>query len=101
MMRSSCVAAALLVLVCGLVQAQEQNTRGRRGGGFGGTTMLLASPTVQTELKLTDEQKEKVKGLSSGYAALRDLPREERDKKMQELAAENKKKVDEILNNEQ
>jgi Spy/CpxP family protein refolding chaperone len=62
-------AVAVLALMAGSAAAQEQKgRRGQRGGfgrggmfGFGGGGVaLLSNPGVQQELKMTDEQKEKV-----------------------------------------
>jgi Spy/CpxP family protein refolding chaperone len=65
----------LAVLMAGPTMAQEQKGRrgqGKggagagqgRGGMFGGRGMLLANPAVQTEIKATDEQKEKITELT-------------------------------------
>jgi Spy/CpxP family protein refolding chaperone len=71
------------------------------GGGRGmmqfgramGAAQLLANASVQEELKLTDEQKEKVKDFAAkqreAMAGLRDLSPEERREKMQEMTKAN------------
>ncbi|HEY1379114.1 MAG TPA: hypothetical protein VGF55_20095 [Gemmataceae bacterium] len=54
--------AAVAVGVAGVASAQQQ--RQRQGGGrgmFGGGLMMLNNEAVQKELKVTDEQKEKLK----------------------------------------
>jgi len=55
--------AAVAVCVAGMASAQEQQ-RQRQGGGRGGMmggVMLLTNESVQKELKVTDDQKEKLK----------------------------------------
>jgi Spy/CpxP family protein refolding chaperone len=74
--------AAVAVTMVGMASAQEQQRRqrpggGQPGGGFGGMTrgggggaaMLLANEGVQKELKLTDDQKAKVKEFSENQRA--------------------------------
>jgi cell division protein ZapA (FtsZ GTPase activity inhibitor) len=85
----------LVAVMAGPSLAQEQKGRrgqgkggaGQRGGGmFGrGGLMLLATPAVQTEIKATDEQKEKIGELARKQGeAMRDLgqdaSREDREK---------------------
>ena len=89
------------VLVLGLVLAAVANARaaesGRRGGGMmrGSFLALLGMEQVQQELKLTDEQKTKVKEVAQKlqeetkeqFSGLRDMQdREQRRVKMTELA---------------
>ncbi|WP_437191765.1 hypothetical protein [Planctomicrobium sp. SH527] len=80
----------------------QQGQGGRFGGGFGGGQTkynLLGNSAVQEELAITPEQKEKAQKLLSDFrealrgsggqedfAALRDLPAEERREKMAEFA---------------
>ena len=74
--------------------AQEQQRP--RGGGFGGSpTFLLTQKSVQDELKLSAEQVKKVEELLAkqreAFQGLRDLSREERQKKMEEQRTANQK----------
>jgi len=87
-MALACGVVALLV-----VPASAQQGRGGRGFGGGGAA-LLSNKSVQKELKVTDEQAEKLNTLASEMRAkqreefqnLGDLSQEERREKMQELA---------------
>jgi Spy/CpxP family protein refolding chaperone len=88
-----------LVLVCGLAvllagPALAQPPQRGGGPGFGGgPDMLLANEGVQKELKLTDEQIQKIKTFvesmgekrREAFGKLRDLGPEERREKMQEM----------------
>src|SRR5436309_7765730 len=62
------VIVGVSLAVTGVAAAQGQRQRGQGGGGFGGqrtsVPALLANEDVQTELKMTDEQKEKVKAFA-------------------------------------
>jgi Spy/CpxP family protein refolding chaperone len=85
----------------------------QRGGGFGrgggGGMNMLTMPEVQTELKLTDEQKTKVTDLAaklreqrqSQFQELRDLAPDERQKRMADWRAEEDKQLGDILNADQ
>src|SRR5688572_22632494 len=79
------------------------------GGGFGGPgggnneLMLLGSEQVQKELELLPEQIADLTKLREGnrpdfsaFAGLRDLPEEERNKKMEELRAQGEKRQKEL-----
>jgi Spy/CpxP family protein refolding chaperone len=107
------VAAATLVLTVSTAWAQPQG-QGRRGGfrgGFGGgafgadVSFLIASEPVQKELELTDDQKTKVQDLQQKlrdegmdfFQSLQGLSQDEIQKKMQDRAKENRKKVADIL----
>jgi Spy/CpxP family protein refolding chaperone len=59
------VLGAMLVAVSAYAQPNEGGAPGGRGRGMGGPGMLLRSEQIQKELKLTDEQKEKVKALAA------------------------------------
>lgn len=69
---------------------------GRGFGGGGGGAMLLTNKSVQQELKVTDEQAEKLKGLADGirekhkddFSKLQDIPQADRQAKMQEIGRE-------------
>lgn len=65
----SFVAVAVLALAsASIAQGQGQGRRGGQFGRGGGQrlTQLLRNPQVQTELKVTDEQKTKIEALPSG-----------------------------------
>lgn len=82
--------------------AQAQGRRGGRGG-FGrrpdSMLSLAQIEKVQEELKITDEQREEIEKISATYgedmqelmSGLQDLSREERSKKMAEMAPERDK----------
>jgi len=90
------------LLVAGLVvMADAQQGRGFGGFGFG-PNILILNESVQKDLKLSDEQVEKVKtwseeqrakaGDNKGkFADLKDLSKEERAEKMATWAAETRK----------
>jgi Spy/CpxP family protein refolding chaperone len=92
-----------VLLAADVCFAQDREGRGRRGGfgrGFDRSrmmskTMLLGSSQVQTELKLSDEQKSQIDTISQearenmfasfrGFGDIRDLPEEERNAKLAE-----------------
>lgn len=87
-----------IVLACGavaLIAAPASAQQGRGGRGFGGGgANLLSNKSVQKELKVTDEQAEKLNAFGremmekqrEEFEGLRDLSQEERREKMQELA---------------
>lgn len=110
------VLALAFLLVCDAVGMAQR----RRGRGFGFRPLDAASlaglEQVQNELKVTDEQKSKIDDIVGLYrddrrqlfSGLRDVSREERAQKMDELrsqfdqmAAAAEKKVDAVLNDEQ
>jgi Spy/CpxP family protein refolding chaperone len=96
--------AALAVgalLACSTATAQDNADKGKGGrkGGFGVDQRL---EYYNTELKLTDEQKPKVKAvLEDQEKKLQGVPREERRDKMREMRPEMAKKMKEILTAEQ
>jgi hypothetical protein len=109
-MCNGCKMAAVLstvVLLAGPVLAQRQ------GGGRGNLAALLSNPSVQKELKLSDEQIDKAKKVAQDlrekykedFAKIRDAKPEERAQKFQELSgkisAEARKAVAGILKPEQ
>ena len=89
------------VLVAGLVVMAEAQPGGGRGfGAFGsGPARLVLNDTVQKDLKLSEDQIEKVKTWQKefqakqfeGFAALKDLSKEERIEKMPAIMAESRK----------
>jgi Spy/CpxP family protein refolding chaperone len=88
------LAVAVAVVACDTAFAQRQGG-GRRGGRGGQMDMvgLAANEQVQTELKVTDEQREEIEKIVDAYrndtrdlfSGLADLSREERAKKSEEL----------------
>jgi len=78
------------------------------GGGFGGGGLLM-TPGVQKELKLTDEQKQKVETAlkefrekhADDYSKLRDLEPKEQMEAFQKLTHESREAVTPILDKEQ
>jgi periplasmic protein CpxP/Spy len=99
------IAVALGSLVaCSLATAQEAGKDAAKKGkrGFSAEQRL---ERMSTELKLTDEQKPKVKAVledsSKKMQGLRDLPQDERRTKMQEIRTEENKKFKEILTPDQ
>ena len=94
---------AVAFLLVSLAAAQEEGQR-RRGGGSGdfrlSKVMLLQSEKVQTELKVTDEQQQKLRDLAQqarSQGGQREQSREERQQRTTETEA----KVKEILTAEQ
>jgi len=110
--------AGLVVLMAAAAPAQERGqgrggAGGFGGGGFGGGKIgLIQNAQVQQELKLSDEQKSKVDEVASrvreagpqrsqgGGQADREQLRE-RMQAMSRVVAEEEKKLDEVLNDEQ
>ncbi|MBL8792748.1 MAG: hypothetical protein JNM56_02460 [Planctomycetia bacterium] len=102
------VAGALLLLTSTAV-AQRFNPF----GGGGGKAMLLMNPDVQQELKLSEEQIDKIKTVSQSvfeknkeiFAKLKDTPKEELREKFQEIAKviaeETDKSLKDVLKPEQ
>lgn len=98
-------ALALFVLTASDAVAQPGGGRGRGPrGGFGGA-MLLQQASVQKELKLSDEQLQKVTELAEkqreAFAGLRDLEPEERREKMAEAQKSQREELAKILSTEQ
>lgn len=96
------VGLAALLLIASPALAQQRGGRQGFGGGFGGFggqrsgVMLLGMPAVQEELKLSDEQRDKVQEVVEAARSkmqgmrekLQDLSQEERREKGRELMAE-------------
>lgn len=105
-MRTTCKALLILgLIVClgGLAQSQQKGKGRGFGFGGGGPAQLLNNKSVQTELKMTDEQITKAKDLAKeindkhkdDFAAARAIEdREERGQKMQAL---NKTVTEEVM----
>jgi Spy/CpxP family protein refolding chaperone len=104
--RSAAVAlVATMVLTSG---ALAQRGGGGFGRGGGGGINMLRMPEVQTELKITADQKtkvealmEKLRGQRGDFQSLRDLSQEERAKAMAERRAAETKELAAILNADQ
>ncbi len=110
-----CVALAPAISFAQQGRGGAGGGRGGFGGGFGGgtgVTGLLAMQEVQTELKLTDEQKTKLReaqselrggfggGAGGNREEIRNLSREERQKRMEEFRKqmeERTKKAEELV----
>ena len=105
---------AVVLLASSATNAQDEkkkrqgnrSTQGRRGssrGGFSASpSFLIRSPQVQEDLKLSDEQKTALRdGPRLDFASLRDLPREEQQKKVSEYRQQADAKIKEVLNEEQ
>jgi Spy/CpxP family protein refolding chaperone len=99
------VVVAVAAVMCGATQAQQRQRPGGPGGFGGGILMYLGQKSVQEELKMTEDQVNKLKELTAkqreSFQQLRDLNQEERRTKMQEIAKANDKAIGEILKSEQ
>lgn len=102
--KASVVAALVLggLLVgstCALAQADGE----KKGGGKRGfPTVEERLARIDETVKLTDEQKPKVKAvLEDSAKAMRDVPQDQRREKMGEIMAEQDKKLKDILTPEQ
>jgi Spy/CpxP family protein refolding chaperone len=106
-MRKMLAACALLGLMAFV--ATDSNAQPGRFGGGGGTMFLLMNKGVQEEIKMTDEQKEKVNDkmkemgpkMRELFGKGKDLTMEERAAKMKELQEGMNKEVSAILKPEQ
>jgi len=99
------VPAVVLVFLVAPLIAQQRQPGGRGfGGGQGGIGALLNNKSVQDELKVSDEQKEK---LTSSLKDLRDKykdsfkDREKAQEAMKEMSTETNKIVEKLLKPEQ
>jgi hypothetical protein len=103
--RSWLMAMSLVALIAARGRAQQPNCE--RWGRIMGPPplMLLAQKSVQEELKLSDEQVKKVSEALAGqraeHAKLKELPREEREKKWAEMFGASWKLTKEIVTCEQ
>jgi Spy/CpxP family protein refolding chaperone len=104
--------AVTVLTMAVLIPAMAQPPAGRPGGPFGGRlggpmlmVGLLRSPQVQQELKLTDQQRQRLEQLGEQWRekmrGLRDLPPEERRQKVEGMRAEVEKQLATILNEQQ
>lgn len=92
--------------LCQSVNAQEKPPFGLgRGPGGGGRLFLLTQESVQADLKLTEEQKTKVRALQESqrqlFQDLRNLGREEAAKRLREQAEKTEKELATLLKPEQ
>ncbi len=98
-------AFALFVLVTSDAMAQPGGGRGRGPRGGFGEAMLLQQASVQNELKLSDEQIQKVTELAEkqreAFAGLGDLDPEERREKFAEAQTSQREELAKILSAEQ
>jgi len=89
----------LLGSTCALAQADGEKKGGGKRGGFTPEERLAR---IDEAVKLTDEQKPKVKAvLEETGKAMRDVPQDQRREKMGELMADQDKKLKDILTPEQ
>ncbi len=100
-MRTSGIAIVLVATVFAVPTAWAQRG-GPGGGGFdGGGLMLLSQKSVQDELNLTEDQIKKLEApfekQRESFGELRDLSREERQKRMAEVREQAQKAVSAIL----
>ena len=90
------LAAAAVALGVGPALAQRRNTEGQTNA-----TLLLNRPSIQKELKLSDDQVQRVKAVLKKRQTIRDevkdLDGDERAKKLEELGKRNDDLVAEIL----
>ncbi len=104
----SAFAAVFMISIMAYGQRQGQRRgRGMMGRGIS-TTMLLRSEAVRKEIGVTEEQATKLRELlgsnRKGFGNFRDMSKEEREKalaKRSKKAAEQKKKIVEILDAKQ
>jgi periplasmic protein CpxP/Spy len=86
-------------------QDASTNKDAKKGGKGGRMSVEQRMDRLSTELKLTDEQKPKVKAVleesSKQMQGLRDVPQDERRSKMQSIREEENKKMKEILTPDQ
>ncbi len=95
-MRKLLAIGALFGLLTLVTSAQAQRPFGGLGGGGGGGIFLLMNKGVQEELKITEEQREKIGEKAKGMAGkfqevfgkLKDVPEADRPEKMQKLMKE-------------
>ena len=96
-----------LTLVAGVWALAVSGVLAQPPGGFRGPgpLMLLGQKSVQEELKLTEDQIQKVQAAAEkqreSFQGFRDLSDEERGKKFQEMAKENEKFVADTLKPDQ
>jgi len=105
------LALGALAVTVATLEAQRQRGRGKgegrgRGAGMGASMVgLLGQKSVQDELKLSEDQLKKLGELREkqrgSFGELRNLDREARRKKMEEMRAENEKALADVLKPEQ
>jgi Spy/CpxP family protein refolding chaperone len=105
-MRGLLKGALVLGLALAMTSAVQAQQRGR---GFGGPGFMLQNESVQKELKLTDEQKTKLREAlekvrdnhRDDLAKLRDLSNEERQKLLRTVGEESQKAIAGVLDEKQ
>ena len=102
------LALGSMLLSSTAVLAQDNKDGGDKGGGRRGRGQFTVEQRLErmtTELKLTDEQKPKVKAVleeqDKKMQGLRDLAQDERATKMREMREESNKKMKTILTADQ
>ena len=102
------IAAGVSACLAGPTLAQPPEGGRRFGPGMGGVmsaSMLAGNPSVQEELKLTDEQKEKLReaqrSVREKMGDLREMEPEERREKMKEINDEADKALKGVLKEDQ
>lgn len=116
-MKSKMMWIAAIGAVVGLVgtveaqpgQGRQGGNRGGFGGGGGGIATLITNPEVQKDIKLGDDQKDKLASWYESFqdklqAKTKDLPRNDFRKRfelMAELGKEAEKDIEKILKPEQ
>jgi Spy/CpxP family protein refolding chaperone len=103
------VGGALLLVAASGSPASAQQGRRAGPGGFGmfdrAGTFLLTQESVQSELKLSPDQVNEVTQLNEkrreSFRGMRDLSRDERRKKMEEMSHSDQAAIAKILNPEQ
>ena len=105
MKKLSLIAALALgsLLACSTIaNAQDSGNKDAKKGGKGRMTVDQRVEKMATDIKLTDDQKPKVKAVFEDTAKkMQDVPREERQEKMPAIRDEQMKKLKAILTPEQ
>lgn len=104
-MRGTRIAVAAVLFSAGVAAVIAQQRQFGGGGGFITPATLVVNKAVQDDIKMTEEQTEKVKtwskeytakqfeGIKERFAGFKDLSDEERTKKMAEMTAESNKEI--------
>lgn len=115
-MRASRWVMVALFAASAVLVVEAQQPRGGGGGGFGINvyTAVLTNKDLQAELKVTDEQKEKFKGIAEktaenskkGFGLFKEAGKDEDKQKearaeLTKINAENRKLIEEALTTEQ
>ena len=108
-LKKSIIVVAVAALACASFgQGRGGGFFGRMGGGLMPITFLVGNPSVQTELKLTDDQKTKITDFNTSFRQqMRDKFQADQgdqaqlSKDMQALNEDAKKQIDAILTDDQ